>query len=382
MKVTIVGTLPPIKGISEYCIEQANSLSKKAEIEFINFKSIYPEFLYPGGTKEFDPEFTIKKNKKLQIRNILTWYNPLSWLHAGLSLQGDLLHIHWWTFYLFPVLFTIAVCVKIRRKKIILTVHNVVGHESGTIDVLFSGLMYRMADAFIIHSDTNRQTLTKRFLIPPKNISIIPYGTLTFYNQHPVTKRRARKYFRLQNDQKVILFFGTIRKYKGLDVLIRAFFMVRQSIQGVTLLIAGECWEDWQYYNELIEQLSLSEAVIPFIRYIPTSEVQYYYIASDLLVLPYCHFESQSGPGTIGLSFGKAMIVSNAGSLPLLVKNKNCVVSTQNAREYAEAILTVLQNTRFQRELEDDSRLLSTAYASSKSAKMTYGLYKSLRRAE
>lgn len=378
MKITLVGTLPPIKGISEYCIEQTRSLSKKVDVEFINFKSIYPEFLYPGGTKEFDPEFIIQPNKKLQIRNILTWYNPFSWLYAGLSLQGDLLHIHWWTFYLFPVFFTIAACTKIRRKKLILTVHNVVGHESGMIDVLFSGLMYRMADAFIVHSNVNRRTLMKRFLISPKNVSIIPYGSLTFYNRQSITKRMARKYFRLRNGQKVVLFFGTIRKYKGVDILIKAFrYVVDRNPQAV-LIIAGKNWIDWKPYQMLISKLHLHDNIIIHLKYIPTSKVAYYFRACDLVVIPYTKFDSQSGPGNIALFFKRAMVVSSVGGLTDLVRDTNVIVKPDDTNELANAIIYSLKNKNMQKILENDTRYISRVRNWDRISTQTICIYKQL----
>ena len=107
--VSLFGTLPPIKGISAYCIEQANCLSRKLKVEFNSFSSIYPELLYPGGTKEYSEVFTIKENKNLKIKRILSWYNPFSWIYVGLTNQGDIVHINWWIYILFPVFFTIAI---------------------------------------------------------------------------------------------------------------------------------------------------------------------------------------------------------------------------------------------------------------------------------
>lgn len=378
MKITLIGTLPPIKGISEYCIEQTRSLSKKVDVEFINFKFIYPEFLYPGGTKEFDSEFTIQPNKKLKIRNILTWYNPFSWFFAGLSCQGDLLHIHWWTFYLFPIFFIIAACAKIRGKKILLTVHNVMGHESGKMDVLFSRLMYRMVDALIVHSDINRRTLMKRFLISSKNIFIIPYSSLTFYNQQALTKRIARKYFRLRNNQKVILFFGTIRNYKGVDILLKAFRYVVDRDPQVVLIIAGKNWIDWKPYQMLISNLHLHDNIILHLKYIPTSRVAYYFKASDLVVIPYTRFDSQSGPGNIALFFKRAMVVSSVGGLTDLVRDTNVIVKPGDTNELANAIIYSLKDKNKQKKLENDTHYISRVRSWDRNSIKTIYLYKQL----
>ncbi|MFH1827607.1 MAG: glycosyltransferase family 4 protein [bacterium] len=373
--VTLIGTLPPIKGISGYCIEQASSLSKKVVVEFINFKSIYPEFLYPGGTKEFDSEFTIRADRKLQIRNILTWYNPFSWLKAGLTLKGQIVHINWWTYYLFPIFFTILIFAKLRRKKIIVTIHNVVSHESGKIDIFCSKIIYGLADHLLVHSSRNKKSLVQKFKINKDKITEIPYGILTVYNRKKITKQRARKYFNLNKNQKVVLYFGTIRKYKGIDILIKAFSEVKKQVKNVKLLIAGECWTNWNTYDKLIKGLNLERNVIERIKFIPTSEVKYFFTAADLLVLPYSYFESQTAVGILGLTFNKAMVVTNVGGLPELIKNKDCIVEPKNPNELAKAIVKVLKNEKIQKELEKDSSDLVKKYSWDKIAKRTIILY-------
>lgn len=102
MKITIIGTLPPVKGPSDYCMEQVKALSKRVKIFFIDFKSNYPEFLYPGSTKEEGDK--IKSNNNLEVRELLTWDNPFSWISAGIIAEGEIIHFHWWTltFYLRP----------------------------------------------------------------------------------------------------------------------------------------------------------------------------------------------------------------------------------------------------------------------------------------
>jgi len=325
MKITLIGTLPPIKGISEYCIELANSLSKEMKIDFINFKSIYPNFAYPGGTKEYDKEFRIQPNKNLEIRNILAWYNPFSWIKAGLTLKGQVVHINWWTYYLFPVFFTILLLCKIRGKKVIFTVHNVVSHESGKIDITCSAIIYKLADHLIVHSDQNKKTLIRKFGINKNKISEIPYGPLTFYNKKKITKSEARRYFKLQKNQKVILYFGTIRKYKGLDILLKAFRLVLDEKPNTILIVAGENWINWDPYRKLINKLKLNKNIILNLNYVPTSKIKYYFTAADLVVLPYTSFDSQSGVGNLALAFNKAIIVSNVGGIPKLVNDKKRV---------------------------------------------------------
>src|SRR3954469_25396819 len=118
-RITLIGTLPPIKSISDYCLELTSALLESVDVQFINFKHIYAEALYKGGgTKETDPLFKRPTSPRLQVTDLLTWYNPLTWLYAGLTAKGDLVHFQWWTSYLFPVFMTVAVVCKARGKKL------------------------------------------------------------------------------------------------------------------------------------------------------------------------------------------------------------------------------------------------------------------------
>jgi len=379
MKITFIGTLPPIKGISEYCIEQAKSLSKKIKINFINFKSIYPEFLYPGGsTKEENEIFQVEANENLKIRNLLTWYNPFSWIWAGLTTKGKIVHFHWWTFYLFPIFFTIILLSKFRGKKVICTAHNVLSHEIGKIDKILTNLMFKLSNHLIVHSEANKRQLKDVFKIKDEKISVIPYGVLNFYKREEITKEAARKKLGLNNQNKVILYFGNIRKYKGVDVLIKAFAKIKHEVSNVKLIIAGKNWIDWKPFQDLIDEYNLNRDIILLLAYISTSDIQYYFTACDLVVLPYLQFESQSGPGNVALAFGKAMVVSNVGGLSDLVQEKTVVVEPGNENQLAQVIIKVFKNDSFREKLENDSKELAQEYSWDKIAKKTIDLYKSL----
>jgi len=379
MKITLIGTLPPIKGISEYCIEQVNSLSKKMKIDFINFKSIYPEFLYPGGsTKEKNEIFQINENKNLKISNLLSWYNPFSWVWAGLTTKGEIVHFHWWTFYLFPVFFIIIILSKLRGKKIICTAHNVLSHETSKIDEILTNLMFKLSHRIIVHSKTNKNQLKEVFKIKDEKISVIPYGVLNFYKKEEITKEQACEKLGLENQDKIILYFGNIRKYKGVDVLIKSFAKTKKEVSNAKLIIAGKNWIDWQPFQRLINGHNLNKDIILHLDYISALEIPYYFSACDLVVLPYLFFESQSGPGNIALAFRKAMVVSNVGGLPDLVKDKNVIVQSNNEDELAQAIIKILKDENFRTRLENDSKELAQKYSWDKIAEKTIELYKSL----
>jgi glycosyltransferase involved in cell wall biosynthesis len=340
MQVTILGTLPPIKGISEYCYEQTKALSKEIRVNFINFKKIYPKFLYPGGNPiEKNSKLSLKESENLKIHNTISWYNPFSWIKAGLQIKGSVFHFHWWTYFFFPIILTIVIIAKIKKKKIVCTAHNIVGHETNIIDRFSSKLVFKLSNKIIVHSEHNKKQLKEKYNIPINNIYVQIYGTLNFYKTKKISKTEAREKLNLKNSDKILLFFGTIRDYKGLDVLLKALAKVIKEFPDVKLLIAGKPWENWNKYERIITENKIQKNVIKHLKYIPTEEVQYYFQACDLVVLPYRHFESQSGPGLISLTFKKPLIVSNVGSLPDLINNKKFLFTPNKQKVLASKII-------------------------------------------
>ena len=144
--------------------------------------------------------------------------------------------------------------------------------------------------------------------------------------------------------QKVILFFGAIRPYKGLATAIRAMADVVKAVPEACLLIAGKLWEPWDTYQKLIDESQLSRHVKTFLDYIPSEDVHRYFCAADLTVLPYQHFDSQSGVGSTAVAFRTPMIVSDVGGLPELVRDSRWVVPSGDNAAIADAIVACLSS--------------------------------------
>ncbi|KPL01448.1 MAG: hypothetical protein AMK75_04875, partial [Planctomycetes bacterium SM23_65] len=339
MKVTMVGTLPPIKGVSDYCIQQTEVLSRRLDVDFVNFSHIYPERLYPGGTKETDETFQRRDSVRLTVRAYLDWFNPLGWFWTGLTASGDVLHVHWWTFYLAPVMVAICAAAKLRRIPVVMTVHNVLSHESGPLDRLLTRIAFRLPDRFIVHTEENRRQLADIFGVARERTTIIPHGVYTFYDDAAISREDARRELGLSEDERALLYFGHIRDYKGLDVLLHAFDVVRREIPSARLIVAGTCWTDWRSYQRVIDERGLGDRVRLDIGYIESSKVKVYFRGADLMVLPYLHFEAQSGPGNIALAFGVPMVVTATGGLPKLVRDPDAVAPPGDAEKLAQAIV-------------------------------------------
>jgi len=376
MTVTIIGTLPPITGISLSCLEQLRALSQLAKIRFINFKAIYPKLLYRWTLNE---KLDLNINRRsVEILSIISWYNPWSWIKAGLLIKGKICHIHYWNFYLFLPLFTIMLVAKIRKKKIVCTLHNIFGHESNIFDRLLTKILLYLPEKFIVHSKHNKISAIKCLGIKKKNINVIPLGIASIYANKQVSKIKAREKLGLDKDIKIVLFFGSIRKYKGIDVLIKAFLKVLIKVKNVKLAIVGEAWANWQIYDKLIDKLLLNKSLIKKIEFIPTNEVKYYFSAADILVLPYLKFEAQTAIGMIGLAFAKPMIVTKVGGLPDLVKDDRTIVEPGNINQLSKTIQVVLTEKKLLKKLENDSKTLAKKFSWKKIAFKTIKIYKEL----
>ena len=226
--------------------------------------------------------------------------------------------------------------------------------------------MYKVADILLVHTENNKETLIKQFKINKNKIHLMPYGPLNFFKTKSISQSEAKKHLGLKDKNKVILFFGTIRKYKGLDILIKAFAEVTKTVPEARLVIAGKNWIDWDPYQDLITKLNLHGKVISHIKYIPSEEVQYYFTAVDVVVLPYTHFDAQSGVGNIAVAFNKPIIGSTVGGIKDLpntytFENKNTkelsnlikgfftankikVINQSNWNIYLEKYLKIISN--------------------------------------
>ncbi len=381
MKVMLIGTLPPIKGISPYCQGLLEALSKRIDVEFIGFKKIYPDFLYPGGTRIRDKEYMLIKIKNTKVRNVLTYYNPLSWIWAGLTAKGEIIHAQWWSNVLAPVYFTLLFIYKfLKRKRILITVHNVIPHETTNLDRILNRLVLSFGDRFITHTEGDRKSLSEIYDIPKEKIDVVPHGILIPAPIMGISKKDAKKHLGIAMNSRVVLYFGNIRAYKGLDILIRAMKHVIEREPRAILLIAGELWEDWQKYEDAIAESGIGGNVMKVLNFIPPSEVEYYFSSADVVVLPYKHFDSQSGVGAMALAFGKPLVVTRVGGLPDFVKDELAIARPNDAGDLAKVIARILRDDRLSDKLSSESRQLAKRYKWGDAAEKTVQIYEKLSR--
>lgn len=347
LKVTLIGTLPPLKGLSPYCLSLATELEKEVDLEFLGFRRLYPDFLYPGGTRTGQADPPRPALTRARTRQMLTYYNPLSWIWAGITLRGQVVHAQWWSYVLagpYAILLTLA---KLRRRKCVLTVHNVVPHEQGRLSRALNRVILRFGDHFIVHNKRNGELLSSGFGVPRHKISVIPHGILTPAPLKGLTKSEARDKLGIPQDARVAMSFGNIRDYKGVDDFIDAMTQVAADDPKAHLVIAGQPWQDGEVYRDAVEKAGLSERSLLWLRFVDPEQVEVLFAAADVLALPYKYFDSQSGVAAIALHFGLPMVVTEVGGLPDVAGDKRVVVPPGDITALARALSLVLQDDVF-----------------------------------
>ncbi|MDH5201285.1 MAG: glycosyltransferase family 4 protein, partial [Candidatus Bathyarchaeota archaeon] len=356
MKVTLIGSLPPQKGISPYVRELAAALAARddVDLEVLSFRSLYPRWLYPGGDPS-DGTSTPPQIPSARLRNVLTWWNPLGWIIAGLSLRGYIVHAQWWSFFLAPAYMTLLALARLRGKRVIVTVHNAEPHESGILRRLANRAVLPFAHRHVVHTEQNRRTLLTRGM-SEQRIAVVPIGIGSPVRIDNKTARSARQHMGLAKDAPVVLFLGNIRPYKGLEDLLAAFRQVVNTLPEARLVIAGQPWGKRDGLSEHIRRLGLQSAVLTRFEFIPDRAVADYFAAADVAAYPYTHFDAQSAAVCDALRHGCAIVVTNVGGLPDIVDDPAAVVPPGAADLLAQALIRVLSDPALREKLEADSR--------------------------
>ena len=350
--VTIISSLPPIIGLSPYTKELVSELSRHISIRVLGFRHIYPEFLYPGKLYDFSSK-PLQEHETLNIRNVLDWFNPFGWILEAFRITTPIIHAQWWSYPLAPVYFTILALNRLRGKKIILTVHNVEPHEKSLFKKLLNRSVFCLADEYIVHTNINKKQLSK--YAGKRPIHVIPHGIL----EPPlkgVSKQEARAKLHIDPQDKILLCFGHIRPYKGLDTAINALRLIKDP--SIKLLIAGKCWEEWEKYETLIAQHDLKNRIILKLGFIKNDDVETIFTASDLVLLPYKHFDAQSGVGALVVPFGIPLIVSAVGGLKDYVDDERCVVKPDDPKDLSCKIENILADSELYTKIISDIQCL------------------------
>ncbi|WP_431216067.1 glycosyltransferase [Puia sp. P3] len=341
--VVIIGPAHPLRGgLASFNQRLAVQFNNEGyDCRIYSFSLQYPEFVFPGTTQyssEPAPEGLIIKSR---INSI----NPLNWLSVGNELRRmrpDIIVVRYWLPLMGPALGTILRRVrKNRHTRIVAITDNVIPHEKRLGDKPFTKYFLKACDAYITMSEKVMKDLRSFEAVKPARQVLHP-----LYDNfgEPIPKETARAILRAKGvgigeRDKVILFFGFIRKYKGLDIALAAMADARMRDQGIRLMVAGEFYEDAAPYQEQIDRLGIRDLLVLRTDFIPDSEVRDYLCAADAVIQPYRN-ATQSGVTPLAYHFEKPMIVSNVGGLPDLVPHEQVgLVAEPEPGALADAIL-------------------------------------------
>lgn len=383
MKVVFVGTLPPIIGLSPYCLHLSNALSKKIDLEFLGFKKFSQKSTSFSRESEIDELFYQDILKHIKTKKTLSWYNPFTGLKAGMALKTDILHVQWWILTLIFVYLPIIILAKLKKIKVILSIHNILPHEPNKknliADKIVNKLIFPFVDSYIVHNQRNKEKFIEIYKINEQRISVITHGVLDLAKQKVISLQEARTKLHLPADKKIILFFGYIRKYKGVDILIKAFSKINKEMDDVFLLIVGQPFGiDLDEYEKLIKEYNLEENVKVELGFVPEAEIGHYFSACDLVVLPYTYLDTHGGIGALALPYKKPIVVSDVGGLPEYVKDERAIVKPDDVQDLYEKLLKILMDEELQAKLSKDSEELIEELSWDGVADKTVEAYKKL----
>ncbi|MCO5231761.1 MAG: glycosyltransferase [Chitinophagales bacterium] len=337
MKIAILGPAHPLRGgLSAYNERLAKEyISQGDEVKIYTFSLQYPEFLFPG-TSQYS---NLPAPKDLDIEVCINSVNPWNWIKVGLKIKDwkpDILIVRFWLPFMGPCLGTISRIVRLNRHtKVISILDNVIPHEKRFGDHILTKYFVGAISGFITMSKSVYNDLSVFNKKKPRELT--PHPLFDNYGS-PISKLEAKKILGLEMNTPYILFFGLIRDYKGLDILLNAMVSLKKQQAQLKLIIAGEYYSNQKEYEKLIDALDIRNQLELHTRYIPDDEVATYFCAVDLVVQPY-KSATQSGVTQICYHFDKPMVVTNVGGLPEIVPNgKVGYVVTQQPLDVANAI--------------------------------------------
>lgn len=352
MKIIIIGTAFPYRGgLAAYNERLAHEYVREGnDVEIITFTLQYPGFLFPGKT-QYSAEAA---PTDLKITRKINAINPLNWIKVGRAIQKkspDLIVFCYWMAFMAPCYGTIARYARSSKTKMIGLIHNMIPHEPTILDKLFPRYFVKSMDGFVamaesVVADINHFDTENK----PKVVS--PHPIYDHYGDI-LTKKQAAIKLGLREQIQYILFFGFIRQYKGLDLLLEAFADKRLREFPVKLIVAGEFYEDPAPYLQQIKRLGLDDLVVLRTSFIPDKEVQNYFSVADLIAQPY-RTATQSGVSQIAYHFEKPMLVTNVGGLAEIIPDgKVGYVVEVCPKQIADALVDFYTNDRAEKFIEN-----------------------------
>ncbi len=338
MKITIIGPAYPFRGgLASFNERLAYELQDMGhEVKIYTFTQQYPDFLFPGKTQFSES----KAPENLEIYRKVHAYNPLNWGRVGALLRKekpDLILTRFWIPFIGPSLGKI---IKIAKKnghtRTVAIIDNIIPHEHRIGDKQLANYFTKQIDRFVVMSKSVQKEM-KDFT----NNQPVVYSPHPIYDIYGKSTSREEALLRLKLDatKKYILFFGFIRDYKGLDLLLKAMAEDVLRKRDIHLIVAGEYYANEADYTALIEKLKIKDRLVLFNSFIPNEQVKYYFSVADLVVQPY-KTATQSGISQVAMHFEVPMVVTDVGGLKEVVKdNVNGFLTQKDPAAIARTIV-------------------------------------------
>ena len=343
-RIAVVGLTYPYRGgIAHYSSLFVRALRQRHEVLFLTLCRQYPKILFPGVSQYDFSDQTLAEQGDPVVDSL----NPISWLRTARRLnreRPDLIVFQWWhPFFTFAFGSIVRLLDKSLQDRVCFLCHNVLPHESNPMQALLTKYSFNKARYFIVHSTPDRQQLE---VLRPG--AIIKQGVHPTYSEFAslssISRAEARQELGLPADANVVLFFGLIRKYKGLQYLIEAMELLPASL-NCRLVITGEFYDDKKPYVESIAARNLNDRVHVVDQYVPNEQVAMYFRAANVVALPYVS-ATQSGIVQIAFGLETPVITTNVGGLPEAVDDGQTgyIVAAESAPQLADAIIRYFEN--------------------------------------
>jgi len=355
LRLSLIGPVHPYRGgISHYTTALSNAILSNHILQVISFKRQYPKWLYPG---ESDKVTFREPSRPITAEYILDSIDPLTWIHTAnriKSFMPDAVLFQWWVSFWAPAFTSLAIFL--RRYPKVFLIHNVYPHEKKIFDELLTKMVLSHGDFFVTHTQREQEKLINIF--PQAHVDICPFPIYGNFPISGISQEVARNRLGFPKDiHLLVLFFGFVRPYKGLSVLLDALAYLCDQGKDVHLAVVGEIWESKSIYLEKIKKLGLEHRVIIVNRYIPDEEVELYFSAGDVMVAPYTS-GTQSASLAAALGFGIPVVATDiaAAGIPVEYQPKVQIVAPNDPHALAEAILSsAKKSTPGKRDVPEDT---------------------------
>lgn len=356
MRVAVIGPTHPFRGgIAQHTTLLVEALRARHDVLFVSYRGQYPSWVFPGRSDR-DPSRSILRG---DVEYLLAPLRPWSWPRTARRVAGhqpDITVIPWWVPFWAPSIGCVVRLLGRSAGRLLYVCHNVAPHEGPAwLSRQLTRFALEPGDAFVVHSVPDAERLGR--LLPgrrgrPRDIrrALLPDHAIA----EPVPRREARRLLGLAPDERLALFFGFVRPYKGVDQLVRAVALAAPAVPDLRLLVAGESWLAPDATRSLARELGIADRVTVVDRYVPNDLVAPYFCAADVVVLPYLE-ATQSGVVTLASRFGVPVIATNVGGLPEAVLDgvTGLIVPPSDAAALARALQAVLTDGALARSLRE-----------------------------